>query len=81
MQRRPNRYRKGSLRVCEKYKKTFENCRHGMRGKRSGEAKDADVGLALGDGNAVFFKNGKVFRTVSSADVVTEFIKEIQKLI
>jgi len=46
-----------------------------------GEAKDADVGLALGDGNAVFFKNGKVFRTVSSADVVTEFIKEIQKLI
>ena len=46
-----------------------------------GEAKDADVGLALGDGNAVFFKNGEVFRTVSSADVVTEFIKELQKLI
>ena len=46
-----------------------------------GEAKHADVGLALGDGNAVFFKNGEVFRTVSSADVVTEFIKEIQKLI
>lgn len=46
-----------------------------------GEAKDADIGLALGDGNAVFFRNGEIFRTVDSAGTVTEFIKEIQKLI
>lgn len=46
-----------------------------------GEAKDADLGMALGNGNAVFFKNGKVFRTVNSVEAVTEFIKEIQKFI
>ncbi len=62
-------------------KKTLKIAVMGCAVNGPGEAKDADIGLALGDGNAVFFKNGEIFRTVDSAGTVTEFIKEIQKLI
>ena len=42
-----------------------------------GEAKEADLGLAGGNGKVVFFKKGQVYRTVVSDDVLAEFLKEI----
>ena len=45
-----------------------------------GEAADADLGLAGGQGKAVFFKNGKVFRTVAADDMTEEFKREIDKI-
>ena len=42
-----------------------------------GEAKEADLGLAGGNGKVVFFKKGEVYRTVLSNNVIDEFLKEI----
>ena len=42
-----------------------------------GEAKESDLGLAGGNGKVVFFKKGEVYRTVTSDDVIDEFLREI----
>lgn len=45
-----------------------------------GEAKDADIGIAGGDGCAVLFKHGEVIRKISEENIVSELLKEIDKL-
>ena len=45
-----------------------------------GEAKEADIGIAGGDGKAVIFKKDKVLKTVNEADIESELIEEILKL-
>lgn len=46
-----------------------------------GEAKDADLGVAGGEGACLIFKKGVPFKKVSVADVETEFFKEIRLLL
>lgn len=46
-----------------------------------GEAKDADIGIAGGDGSAVLFKNGKVIRKIDEDNIVDVLIDEINKMI
>ncbi|MBF7095809.1 flavodoxin-dependent (E)-4-hydroxy-3-methylbut-2-enyl-diphosphate synthase [Alkalibacter mobilis] len=43
-----------------------------------GEARDADIGIAGGDGKAVLFKKGNVIRSIDEKDVLDELIKEIK---
>lgn len=45
-----------------------------------GEAREADIGLAGGDGRAAIFKKGQVVRTVDEADAVDALMAEIDKL-
>lgn len=45
-----------------------------------GEAKEADIGLACGRRSGVIFKKGKLLRRVSEKIVVSEFLKEVEKL-
>lgn len=45
-----------------------------------GEAKEADIGIAGGDGCAVLFKKGEVLRKIPESDIVSELLKEIEKL-
>ena len=45
-----------------------------------GEAKDADIGVAGGDGCGVIFKHGEVLKKVSENEIVDELLKEIEKL-
>lgn len=45
-----------------------------------GEAREADVGVAGGDGCGVIFKHGEVLRKVSEDEIVPELLKEIEKL-
>ena len=45
-----------------------------------GEAKEADVGLAGGNGKVAIFKKGEVLRTVDERDAVEELMKEIEML-
>ena len=45
-----------------------------------GEAKDADIGIAGGDGCAVLFKKGEILRKVSEDEVVSELMNEIEKM-
>lgn len=45
-----------------------------------GEAKEADIGIAGGDGYGVIFKKGKVLKKVEEKNIVTELINEINKM-
>lgn len=45
-----------------------------------GEAKEADIGIAGGDGCAVLFKKGEILRKVPETEIVSELLKEIEKL-
>ncbi len=45
-----------------------------------GEAKEADIGIAGGDGKAVLFKKGEVVRTLKEKDVVNVLLEEIEKI-
>lgn len=45
-----------------------------------GEAKEADIGIAGGDGNGLIFKKGEILRKVDEKDLLEELMKEIDKL-
>ena len=45
-----------------------------------GEAREADIGIADGDGCAVIFKKGEVLRKVKEEEIVAELLKEISLL-
>ena len=45
-----------------------------------GEAKDADIGIAGGDGKCIIFKNGEILRSVTESDAIEELLKEIEKM-
>ncbi|MDF2568121.1 MAG: ispG [Oscillospiraceae bacterium] len=45
-----------------------------------GEAKEADIGIAGGDGCAVIFKKGEIFKKVSEQEVFDVLLKEIEKM-
>ena len=46
-----------------------------------GEAKEADIGIAGGNGKAVLFKKGEVIRSIPEKDIVSELVWEIKKMI
>lgn len=46
-----------------------------------GEAMDADIGIAGGDGKAAIFRKGKVVKSVSQDRALDEFIKELKTLL
>ena len=45
-----------------------------------GEAREADIGVAGGDGCAVIFKKDQCLRKISESEIVTELLKEIENL-
>ncbi len=45
-----------------------------------GEAKEADIGIAGGDGCALIISKGEILRKVAEKDIVDELLKEIEKL-
>ncbi len=45
-----------------------------------GEAKDADLGIAGGDGKAVLFKKGEIIKTLPEDKILEELFSEIDKL-
>lgn len=45
-----------------------------------GEAKEADIGIAGGDGEGLIFKKGKIIKKVKEEDLLEELIREINKL-
>lgn len=46
-----------------------------------GEAKDADVGIAAGNGRAVIFRKGKKVRVVDASDMMSALIEEVDTVI
>ena len=45
-----------------------------------GEAKEADIGIAGGDGCGLIFAHGEILRKVPEEEIVDELFKEIEKL-
>ncbi len=45
-----------------------------------GEAKEADIGVAGGDGCGLIFKKGEILRKVDEKDLLDELMKEVDKL-
>lgn len=45
-----------------------------------GEAREADIGIAGGNGEGLIFKNGIIIKKVREEDLVEELIKEIENL-
>ncbi|MFW5981172.1 MAG: flavodoxin-dependent (E)-4-hydroxy-3-methylbut-2-enyl-diphosphate synthase, partial [bacterium] len=45
-----------------------------------GEAREADIGIAGGKGEALIFKKGKLLKKVSEDNIINELLKEIDKL-
>ncbi len=45
-----------------------------------GEAREADVGIAGGDGCAVLFRKGEIIRKIPEDEILTELLAEIEKL-
>jgi (E)-4-hydroxy-3-methylbut-2-enyl-diphosphate synthase len=45
-----------------------------------GEAKEADIGVAGGVGEGLIFKKGEILRKVDEKDIVSELLKEIEKI-
>ena len=43
-----------------------------------GEAKDADIGIAGGDGCAVLFKKGKIVRKIDESEIVGTLLEELK---
>ncbi len=44
-----------------------------------GEAKEADIGIAAGDGKGLLFRKGQIVRTIREEDIVEEVYKEIMQ--
>lgn len=45
-----------------------------------GEARDADIGIAGGNGEGIIFKKGEILRKVPEDMIVEELVKEVEKL-
>jgi len=45
-----------------------------------GEAREADIGIAGGDGNALLFKKGEIVRKIPEAGIVEALLEEIESL-
>ncbi|MBQ4269136.1 MAG: flavodoxin-dependent (E)-4-hydroxy-3-methylbut-2-enyl-diphosphate synthase [Clostridia bacterium] len=46
-----------------------------------GEAKDADFGIAGGDGFCLLFKKGEPYKKIQSSEAETEFFAELKALL
>lgn len=45
-----------------------------------GEAKEADIGIAGGQDSGLIFKSGKIIKKVEEDKLLSELLKEINKL-
>ena len=44
-----------------------------------GEASDADIGIAGGDGCAVFFKKGEIVKKIKEEEIIPTLLEEAEK--
>ena len=45
-----------------------------------GEAKDADIGVAGGDGCAILFKKGEIIRKIPEDKIIETLLEEIEEM-
>ncbi|NLB80542.1 MAG: flavodoxin-dependent (E)-4-hydroxy-3-methylbut-2-enyl-diphosphate synthase [Clostridiaceae bacterium] len=65
--------------VLEKTDKNIKVAVMGCVVNGPGEAKDADIGIAGGDGCAVLFKKGKVISKIKESEILSTLINQIER--
>ncbi len=75
------------IEIAKKAEELLENCEKnitvavmGCVVNGPGEAREADIGIAGGDGCGLIFKKGEILRKVSEDDLLSELMKEIEKM-
>ena len=63
------------------YKKRIKIAVMGCVVNGPGEAKDADIGIAGGNGQCLIFKKGEPYKKVNAQDAEEEFFKELRALL
>jgi (E)-4-hydroxy-3-methylbut-2-enyl-diphosphate synthase len=71
---------KGERERLEKINKDITVAIMGCVVNGPGEAKEADIGVAGGDGCGIIFKKGEILRKVPEDSLLTELMAEIEKL-
>ena len=73
--------------IAEQVQQALENCEKNIRVavmgcvvNGPGEAREADIGIAGGDGCAVIIKKGQIIRKIAESDIVGELLAEIDSL-
>ncbi len=61
------------------HKKKYKVAVMGCAVNGPGEAREADIGIAGGNGEAILFKKGKIIKKIKEDNIVKELIKEIDK--
>ena len=75
------------IKIANEAEKRLENCEKnitvaimGCVVNGPGEAREADIGIAGGDGCGVLFKNGEIIKKVPESALLDELLAEIEKL-
>ena len=81
------RTRINMIEIADKVTKALANCQKplkvavmGCAVNGPGEAREADVGIAGGDGCGLIFKKGEIVRKVPEERIVEELLLEIEKM-
>ena len=75
------------IKIAEEVEKRLENCNKNIKVavmgcvvNGPGEAREADIGIAGGNGEGIIFKKGKLIRKVKEEDLVEALLEEIETL-
>lgn len=75
------------IKIAEEVEKRLEHCNKDIKVavmgcvvNGPGEAREADIGIAGGNGEGLIFKKGKIIRKVREEELVEELLKEIENL-
>ncbi len=73
--------------LAEQVEALLKNCKKGLKVavmgcavNGPGEAKEADIGVAGGNGEGLIFQKGQIIKKVKYDDILSELIKQIEKL-
>ena len=75
------------IKIAEEVEKRLENCDKNIKVavmgcvvNGPGEAREADIGIAGGNGEGLIFKKGEIIKKVKEDELIQELMKEIEKL-
>lgn len=75
------------IKIAQEVEKTLENSNKNLKiavmgciVNGPGEAREADIGIAGGNGEGIIFKKGKVIRKVKEEDLVKALLEEVESL-
>lgn len=75
------------IKIAEEAEKRLGNCNKNIKVavmgcvvNGPGEAREADIGIAGGNGEGLIFKKGEIIKKVNEKDLVDELLKEIESM-